>query len=113
MLPLEVEPDRGGVDRHPLVLRDHLLAGDPVLLGDPVDRRGVVDGWCRAVELEAVPDDPHLVAVLELLEGELEVPPAEVAERAEDVGPDVDAHVAEGKPRRTPVRPNVGRRRGR
>ena len=91
--PLEVEPDRGGVDRHPLVLRDHLLAGDAVLLGDPVDRRGVVDGWCGAVELEAVPDDPHLVAVLELLEGELEVPPAEVAERAEDVGPDVDAHV--------------------
>ena len=57
-----------------------------------------------------MPDDPHLVAVLELLEGELEVPPAEVAERAEDVGPDVDAHVT--RVSRAPRRGRTGVRLG-
>ena len=51
-----------------------------------------VDGRGAAVELEGVPDHADLVRVLELLERELEVAAAEVAEGAEDVGPDVDAH---------------------
>ena len=92
-LPLEVEPDGGGVLGHPPPLEHHLLPGDAVLAGHRVDGRGVVDGGGGAVELEAVPDHLDLVAVLELLEGQREVPPAEVAEGAEDVGPHVDTHV--------------------
>ena len=50
------------------------------------DRLGV------AVQLEAVPLDLELVAVLEPPERLLEAAAPEVAERADDVGPDVDPH---------------------
>lgn len=46
-------------------------AGRAVLRGDPVDHRSVVDRIGGAVELELC-RPPHLVAVLELLEGKLE-----------------------------------------
>ena len=82
MLAAEGKPQRavgdhhgGGAVAHHLGQAHHHCGH---ILRHPVDRRGVVDGRCGAVELEAVPDHPHLVAVLELLEGELEVPPAEV-----------------------------------
>ena len=50
---------------------------------------------CARVELEGVPDDLDVVGVLELGQGLLEAALADVAPRADHVGPDVDAHVVE------------------
>ena len=84
-LPLEVQPDLRGVLRHALLGEHHLLSRDAVLPRDGVDDGGVVHGRGVAVELEAVPHHVDLVTVLELLEGEREVPASEVTEGAQDV----------------------------
>ena len=80
------------------------LGGEGLVLGDGVLPRGavlrrdeprqVVPGHRVrvAVQLEAVPLDLNLVAVLEPLQRLLEAAAPEVAVGADDVGPDVDPH---------------------
>jgi hypothetical protein len=64
--------------------------GHAVLLGDVVVGEHGLTGGEGRVELEAVVADPHRGAVRELLDGLLEDGVAQVAERADDVAPDVD-----------------------
>src|SRR5690606_6967949 len=59
------------------------------------------------VELEVAVHHLHLVGVLELLQGVLEALSAEAAERADDVGPDLDLHGSQATSTTRPTTPPV------
>jgi len=90
------------VEREPDLLRPggdvgDGLAGDlqsPALLLREV-LHGVAGrvGLRVGLQLEALPDDFNLVALRQLREGGLELALADVAERTDDVAPDLDGHL--------------------
>lgn len=88
----EVEPDLSCGRRHPGQLGARLAKGDAVLAGDARCVVTLANRGRPRIELEGAPHDPHLVAVLEPLEGGLEVALADVAPRADDIGPDLHSH---------------------
>src|SRR3954470_9757960 len=74
-----------------------LLHRHAVLLGEPLGRLALGDGRRLGVELEAVPEDGDVVAVLEPCERCLEAALADVAPGAHDVRPDVDGELGHGQ----------------
>jgi len=95
---LEVEPlDRGQVDQLLLHLA-HLGLAAAVLAGDHagaelVASRRIGRAGGGRVQLEGPVDDLHLGGVLETGQRRLQPALADVAPRADDVTPDLDAHV--------------------
>ena len=91
-LPLEIQAHARRGERQLFLLGNHLLARDAILAGHLIHHGFVADGWRGAIQFVAVPDQFDLIGVLELAQGKLKMPPAEVAERAYQIGPDVDTH---------------------
>ena len=69
-----------------------LLGGHPVLALEHLVHRQLDPGRGAGIELVAPPLDLHLVGVLELGQGHLEVPLSDVAPGADHVRPDLDLH---------------------
>ncbi len=97
---VEVQALAAGDQRHPV---GHLAS----LRAEP--SRQVLDRGHRdaalglRVQLEAVPGDLHLVRVLELGQRVFQAALADVAPRADDVGPDLDLHHSDNPVRTLPV----------
>jgi hypothetical protein len=99
----ELQPGAGSGLGHPLVHRERLVARDVELLRQAVGQ-GLGCGRRGRVELEAPPLDLDIVTAVEQRERLLEPALADVAPRADHVGPDLDLHVTLRSSRARPCR---------
>src|SRR4026209_2557863 len=93
---MELEPSSSRGLGHPRIHLDNLVGRPAVFPHQHLATARRPVARCGGIQLKRAMDDVHLVTIVEARERFLEAALADVAPRTDEVGPDIDAHVAQG-----------------